>query len=266
MQQPLMEIRNIAKTYGEGEHAVVALEDISLTVQKGELIAVVGPSGCGKTTLLKIIAGLMGATKGEVVFQGKPIVAPPDELAVVFQDYANSLMPWMTVGENIALPLRRKLSKQERERKVETSAEAVGLGGFLNKYPWQLSGGMQQRAAIARALAYEPAVLLMDEPFASVDAQTRSSLEDLTLQIRREFDMSILFVTHDIDESVYMSDRLVVLTSRPTTVQKELSVPLPYPRDQIETKQLHEFAELRASVHSYLREGHALTQEEAEVD
>lgn len=253
-----MEIRKVAKTYGQGQEAVTALKEISMTLHTGELVSVVGPSGCGKTTLLKIMSGLMEASSGEVILQGERITAPPEQLAVVFQDYANSLMPWMTVQDNIALPLLRKYPKAERNARVVRSAEAVGLGDFLEKYPWQLSGGMQQRVAIARALAYEPAVLLMDEPFASVDAQTRASLEDLTLKLRSEFDMSIILVTHDIDESVYMADRLVVLTSRPTTVQKEIDVPLPHPRDQIETKHTSEFADLRALVQETLKAGHTL--------
>lgn len=254
-QERVMEIRGVAKTYGSGESEVTALRDITFDVNRGELVSVVGPSGCGKTTLLKIIAGLLDATSGEVVFEGKKITSPPDHMAVVFQDYSSSLMPWMSVGQNIALPLRRKKSRDERDKIVARSAESVGLSGFLDHYPWQLSGGMQQRVAIARALAYEPALLLMDEPFASVDAQTRSSLEDLTLALRQDSDIAILLVTHDIDEAVYMADRLVQLTPRPTVVERSIKVDLPHPRNQVTTKELSDFGRLRSEVHAALMNG-----------
>jgi NitT/TauT family transport system ATP-binding protein len=175
-------------------------------------------------------------------------------MAVVFQDYNRSLMPWMTVRNNVLLPLRhKKLSKQERTSLVESSLEAVGLTGFIDRYPWQLSGGMQQRVAIARALAYEPSILLMDEPFASVDAQTRGELEDLVLEVQRRSGITMLFVTHDIDESVYLSDRIVVLTHSPTEVKEVIPVGLPRPRDQIATKELPEFARLRAHVYRLIK-------------
>jgi NitT/TauT family transport system ATP-binding protein len=175
-------------------------------------------------------------------------------MALVFQEYSRSLMPWTSVRNNVLLPLRhRKLTRPERSRLVEEAVEAVGLTRFLERYPWELSGGMQQRVAIARALAYQPAILLMDEPFASVDAQTRADLEDLVLQVREEFDVTILFVTHDIDESVYLSDRVVVLTHAPTEVKEVVRVDLPAARDQIETKELAEFARLRAHVYRLIK-------------
>ena len=166
-------------------------------------------------------------------------------MALVFQEYSRSLFPWMTVRQNVAFPLRRKRRKSPL---VAETLVAVGLTDALDRYPWQLSGGMQQRVAIARALAYEPSILLMDEPFASVDAQTRADLEDLVLEVRRRYDITIVFVTHDIDESVYLSDRIVVLTNAPTTVREVLDVDLPQPRDQVATKELPEFAALRAHV------------------
>jgi NitT/TauT family transport system ATP-binding protein len=217
-------------------------------------VCVVGPSGCGKTTLLKCIAGLMRPTRGEVVLHGTPVTSPPEEMAVVFQEYNRSLMPWSTVRNNVLLPLRHKrLSKGERTKLVEEALEAVGLTPFIDHYPWQLSGGMQQRVAIARALAYQPSILLMDEPFASVDAQTRGDLEDLVLKVREDYRITILFVTHDIDESVYLSDRIVVLTHAPTEVKEIVSVDLPPARDQIETKELPEFAHLRAHVYRLIK-------------
>ena len=250
----MLEIRDVAKTYGSGSQVTHALRSISFSIAERELVCVVGPSGCGKTTLLKCIAGLMRPTRGEVVLHGKPVTAPPEEMAVVFQEYNRSLMPWSTVRNNVLLPLRhKKLAKDERTRLVEEALGAVGLTRFIDHYPWQLSGGMQQRVAIARALAYQPSILLMDEPFASVDAQTRGDLEDLVLRVRDQFGITILFVTHDIDESVYLSDRIVVLTHAPTVVKDVIGVELPSPRDQIATKELPEFAHRRAYVYRLIK-------------
>jgi NitT/TauT family transport system ATP-binding protein len=181
-------------------------------------------------------------------------------MGFVFQDYSRSLLPWLNVRDNVLLPLRHKgLERGERERLVEDSLRAVGLADVLDRYPWQLSGGMQQRVAIARALAYEPEILLMDEPFASVDAQTRAELEDLVLNLHGEFSVTIVFVTHDIDEAVYLGERVVVLTPAPSRVQEELEVDLPSPRDQVETKELPEFAQLRGHVYRSIRSRGALS-------
>lgn len=245
----MLEVRDLHKTYGSGPDATTALAGISFAVRKNELVSVVGPSGCGKTTLLRSMAGLLSPSRGDVVVLGEVVSGPPRGLALVFQDYSRSLYPWMSVQKNVDFPLRSLgLGKAERAERVSTSLASVGLAGFEEKFPWQLSGGMQQRVAIARALAFRPQVLLMDEPFASVDAQTRADLEDLILQVRHEYDVTIVFVTHDIDESVYLADRVVILTSRPTSVREELVVDLPRPRDQVATKELPEFAHLRSHV------------------
>jgi NitT/TauT family transport system ATP-binding protein len=250
----MLEIRDVGKTYGSGEKAIRALRRVTFTVSEGEFVCVVGPSGCGKTTLIKCIAGLMRPTNGEVILNGTSITAPPEEMAVVFQEYNRSLMPWMSVRNNVLLPLRHKpLAKAERTKLVEESLAAVDLTRFIDHYPWQLSGGMQQRVAIARALAYQPSILLMDEPFASVDAQTRGDLEDLVLKVHADFGMTILFVTHDIDESVYLSDRIVVLTNSPTEVKEIVAVELSTGRDQINTKELPDFAHLRAHVYRLIK-------------
>ncbi len=250
----MLEVRKLGKTYGTGAKATRAIADVSLTVADGEFVCVVGPSGCGKTTLLKCIAGLLRPSHGSVVLRGKEVTRPPEEMALVFQEYSRSLMPWMSVAGNVLLPLRhKKLARKERRRLVEESLEAVDLSTFSDRYPWQLSGGMQQRVAIARALAYQPAILLMDEPFASVDAQTRGDLEDLILRVREQYGITILFVTHDIDESVYLADRVVVLTHAPTEVKEIVGVQLPRPRDQIATKELPEFAQLRAHVYRLVK-------------
>jgi NitT/TauT family transport system ATP-binding protein len=246
----MLRIENLAKSYGDTQ----AIGDIGFEVSEREFVCVVGPSGCGKTTLLKCMSGLLAPTSGRVLLHDKPVTGPPEEMALVFQEYSRSLMPWMSVRNNVTLPLRHKrLDKAERSRLVEEAVDAVGLKGNLDRYPWQLSGGMQQRVAIARALAYQPQILLMDEPFASVDAQTRADLEDLILQVRERFDVTIVFVTHDIDESVYLSDRIVVLTPSPTSVKEILDVDLPRPRDQVETKELQEFARLRAHVYRLIK-------------
>ena len=233
----MLHVEHLKKSYG----TVEAIGDVSFDVSAGELVCVVGPSGCGKTTLLKCISGLLEPTAGTVRADGN--------LALVFQEYSRSLFPWMTVRQNVAFPLRRKkMDKREARALVEQSLASVGLEHTLNRYPWQLSGGMQQRVAIARALAFKPQILLMDEPFASVDAQTRADLEDLVLEVRRNYEVTIVFVTHDIDESVYLSDRIVVLGPSPTSVQEVLEVPLGQPRDQVQTKERPEFAQLRAHV------------------
>jgi NitT/TauT family transport system ATP-binding protein len=250
----MLEIKNLGKTYGSGANATHAVGNITFEIADGEFACVVGPSGCGKTTLLKCIAGLLEPTRGEVVLHGKRVTEPPEDMALVFQEYGRSLMPWTSVRNNVLLPLRhKKLSSGERSALVERAVESVGLTRFLDHYPWQLSGGMQQRVAIARALAYQPSILLMDEPFASVDAQVRGDLEDLVLRVRDEFGITILFVTHDIDESVYLADRVLVLTHSPTEVKEIVDVDLPRPRDQLATKELPEFTELRGHVHRLIK-------------
>ncbi|MHA6795585.1 ABC transporter ATP-binding protein [Pseudonocardia bannensis] len=246
----LVEVENLRKAYGSGPTAHLAIADISFEVGVGEFVCIVGPSGCGKTTLLRCLSGLMPPTSGFVKLHGTAIDRPPQEMGLVFQEYNRSLLPWMTVRRNVELPLKKKIRvAAERSRAVDDALAAVGLTGFGDRYPWQLSGGMQQRVAIARAMAYRPEILLMDEPFASLDAQTRIELEDLVLQVRHEFGVTVLFVTHDIDEAVYLADRIVVLSAPPCTVAEVLDVPLPTPRNQTATKALPEFAELRAHVY-----------------
>ncbi|MDX6397839.1 MAG: NitT/TauT family transport system ATP-binding protein [Gaiellaceae bacterium] len=244
-----LEVKQLSKTYGTNEHAVQAIRELTFDVQQGEFVCIVGPSGCGKTTLLKCLSGLLAPTAGAAFLEGKRIDGPSDGLALVFQEYSRSLLPWMTVRGNVVLPLlAQRLRKKERELRAAEALAAVGLSDFADRHPWQLSGGMQQRVAIARALAYKPSLLLMDEPFASVDAQTRADLEDLVLKVHADFGITVVFVTHDIDESVYLSDRIVVLTQRPTTVKEVVEVHLPRPRAQMATKELAEFTRLRGHV------------------
>ncbi|MFJ3668947.1 ABC transporter ATP-binding protein [Streptomyces sp. NPDC090106] len=231
-----------------GDHPV--LDGLTLTVPDGQLLCVVGPSGCGKSTLLRTVAGLLPAREGTVTVDGTPVTGVPDRLAVVFQDYGRSLYPWLTVRDNVALPLRRQgLGRTERRAEAERILDRVGLDGTARRHPWQLSGGMQQRVAIARALVCRPSLLLMDEPFGSLDAQTREDLEDLLLEVHRTDGTTIVFVTHDIDESVYLGDRVVVLSAGPGShVLLDLPVGLPGKREQIATRGLPEFVALRAEV------------------
>lgn len=254
MPETLLKVENLKKVYESSTGSVEAIGDISFEMSRGELVCIVGPSGCGKTTLLKCIAGLLAPTVGVIELDGKPVSGPPENMALVFQEYGRSLYPWLTVRGNVELPLKhKKLSKQERARLVDDALLAVGLDHAGNSYPWQLSGGMQQRVAIARAVAYGPEVLIMDEPFAAVDAQTRADLEDLVRQLHLERGMSILFVTHDIDESVYLGERVIVLSKSPTWVQEDLPIDLAPERDQITTRALPRFTELRTHVYEQIQ-------------
>lgn len=230
------------------------LGDITFHLVRGEFVSLVGPSGIGKTTLLRVLSGLMQPTSGSVLIHGRVATEPQREVAVVLQDYSRSLLAWATIADNVTLPLRSAgIPKKERNERAQEALDAVGLGGELKKYPWQLSGGMQQRVSIARALAYRPEILVMDEPFASVDAQTRFDLEDLILRLKKQYGITVLLVTHDIDEAVYLSDRVVVLAGRPAEVAETITVHLPSPRDQIETKALSEFASIRGHVLAEIR-------------
>ena len=250
-----LEVDRLHKAYGTGPGEVIAVADIGFAVEPGELLCIVGPSGCGKTTLLRCIAGLLAPTSGTVRVDGEVVVAPPPSLALVFQDYSRSLLPWMTVHGNVVLPLKaRRVPRAERDRRAAEALADVGLDGLGGRHPWQLSAGMQQRVAIARALAYGPSVLLLDEPFASVDAQTRAELQDLLLDVWQRSGVTVVFVTHDIDEAAYLADRIVVLTASPARVKEIVDVELPRPRDQITTRAEPGFATLRGRVFASVRE------------
>jgi NitT/TauT family transport system ATP-binding protein len=245
----MLDVRELTKTYD----GVAAVADLTFAVGEHEFVCIVGSSGCGKTTMLRCLSGLVEPTSGGVTLHGTRVDGPPRDMAYVFQDYSRSLLPWMTVAANVSFPLPYKgLSKAEVAAATAEALDAVGLGDRGDAYPWQLSGGMQQRVAIARALAYQPRILLMDEPFASVDAQTRADLEDLLLRIWRRYRITILFVTHDIDEAVYLSQRVLVL-HRPAHVHEVVEIDLPAERDQLSTKRLPGFGELRTRVLSSLR-------------
>ncbi|PXY31004.1 ABC transporter ATP-binding protein [Prauserella muralis] len=245
----MLEVNGLNHRYGSGESEHVAVRDLTFTVETGQLACIVGPSGCGKSTLLRCISGLIRPSDGEVRLHGDEVDGVPEDLAVVFQDYSRSLFPWLSVRQNVEFPLRwKKLSRAERRERAVEALEWVGLPGVGNKYPWQLSGGMQQRVSIARALARRPALLLMDEPFASVDAQTRFELEDLLRTVQVKHGSTILLVTHDIDESVYLGDRVLVLSKSPASIVADLPVELPAERDQIATRASSAFVSMRSEV------------------
>jgi NitT/TauT family transport system ATP-binding protein len=253
-QRARLSVQGVSKGYGSGSSRKSVVEDLSFDVRAGEFVCIVGPSGAGKTTLLKCLTGLHPVSSGRVLVDGEEISGPPARMAMVVQEYTRSLLPWLSVEKNVALPLKNlRLDKAQRRERVEGALAEVGLGDVGRSYPWQLSGGMQQRVAIARALAYRPEILVMDEPFASVDAQTRADLEDLMLRVRDDFGITVVLVTHDIDEAVYLSDRVVVLTKGPCTLDEIVAIDLPAPRDQIATKSQARFAELRAHVFSLIK-------------
>jgi NitT/TauT family transport system ATP-binding protein len=250
----VLSVRGLSKSYRTPDGDRLVLDGIDIEVRQGEFLCIVGPSGAGKTTLLRCMSGLLAPSRGAVFLDGQEITKPPTSLAVVFQDYSRSLMPWLSVEHNVMLPLRsRGMSTKERKDRARAALAAVGLSGNGRQYAWQLSGGMQQRVAIARALAYQPEALLMDEPFASVDAQTRAELEDLILGVRAEYGVTVVLVTHDIDESVYLGDKVVVLSRPPTSVRETITVDLGGERDQLITKSLPEFTTLRAHVLRLIR-------------
>jgi NitT/TauT family transport system ATP-binding protein len=248
---PLLEVQRLSKSYRQlnGE-STLAIEDLSFEVERGEFVSLVGPSGCGKTTLLMCIAGLNAPDAGGVIVNGIKVNGPPRNLVLVFQEYNRSLFAWKSVLGNVlfGLEARGKLSGDARER-ARRLIKLVGLDGFERHYPWELSGGMQQRVAIARALAYEPEILLMDEPFGSVDALTRLELEDTLLRIWEDLKTTILLVTHDIEEAIYLSDRINVLSRRPSTIMQRIDVGLLRPRNQLSTRADAKFMELRNEIY-----------------
>jgi NitT/TauT family transport system ATP-binding protein len=252
---PLLTVGGLRKSFA-GPPRVEVLADVGFSVGQGEFVSVVGPSGCGKTTLLLALAGLQPAETGEVTFAGAAVRdRTPEGMAIVFQDYSRSLLPWRTNLRNVLFGMHRATSQSKAEKTAQAMAllESVGLAGFENHYPWQLSGGMQQRVAIARGLASRSRLLLLDEPLASVDAQTRADLQDLLLGIARQYGQTCVLVTHDVEEAIYMGDRIVVLSRRPARVACEIVVGLPRPRDQIETRESPRFLEIRHEVLSLIR-------------
>jgi NitT/TauT family transport system ATP-binding protein len=228
-REPILEVRNLTKRFvtPQGEHT--ALSDVSFTTHRREFVCVIGPSGCGKSTLIRILAGLETQTSGEVRVKGKTVNGPGADRGMVFQGY--TLFPWLTVKKNVMFGLRMNgQGKAQAEREALQWLDLVGLEPFANAYPHQLSGGMKQRVAIARALANRPGILLMDEPFGALDAQTRAKMQAHLLDIWRNVDITIFFITHDLDEAIYLADRILVLKAHPGEVQELIEVPVPRPR------------------------------------
>ena len=229
----ILDVRNLTKVFSARGKETVALRDVSFTTHRREFLSVIGPSGCGKSTLVRILAGLEDQTSGEVLLDGKPVTGPGRDRGMVFQTY--TLFPWLTVKKNVMYGLEvNGAGKFEAESQALQWLDLVGLGKFADSYPYQLSGGMKQRVAIVRALANQPRILLMDEPFGALDAQTRSRMQAHLIEIWRKIDITVVFITHDLDEAVYLADRILVLKPHPGEVVELIEVPVPRPRPRPE--------------------------------
>jgi len=248
---PILEMRDIHLTLG-GQQII---HGINMNINVGEFVCVVGPSGCGKTTLLRLLAGLYEPSKGGVFYQGQKINGPRQDIAIVFQDYGKALLPWRTAAGNISLAFEaRSLPATGRRERIEELLDTVGLGGQGDKYPSQMSGGMQQRLQIARCLAMQPSVLLMDEPFGALDAMTRQGLQDEILALTARTGATSFFVTHDLEEAIYLGDRVIGLLPHPGRVGIALDVKLDRPRNQLLTREMPEFLHLRRQLFDFIKE------------
>ena len=261
----VLRVSGVHKRFAAAGGTTVALNGVDLDIEAGSFVSIIGPSGCGKSTLLQIMAGLATPTSGEVFYEQRRVQDPPPDVVYVFQQYTRSLFPWKTVERNVAFGLENKgtMSRAEIASRVRELIGLVKLSGFERHYPWQLSGGMQQRVAIARALACRPAVLLMDEPFSAVDALTRAGLQELLRSLWRELDLTVIFVTHDVDEGIYLSTRVVALSRAPAAIAIDMPIELPTPRDQIATRALPPYLEYRAHLLAQLFADEGLKSTEA---
>lgn len=251
-QPGALELDQVSVSFGDK----TVIETMNFSVRAGEFLCLVGPSGCGKTTLLRLLAGLMTPSKGEVRFNGKRIAEPSLERAIVFQDYGRALLPWRTVSGNIALAMEAlRVPREERASKVDALLKTTGLSHARDRFPNQLSGGMQQRVQIARCLAQKPKLMLMDEPFGALDAITRQSLQDEVLKLTREHGTTVVFITHDLEEAIYLGDRVIVLGANPGRILEEVDVGIAHPRNQLTTREDPRFLAHRHHLHGLL-EGH----------
>lgn len=251
----VISVRSLTRRFVAGARQNTAVSDVSLQVRQGEFLTLIGRSGSGKSTLLRMISGLLEPSEGEIELDGKLVAGPPPAVRYVFQNYGESLFPWQTARRNVAFGAAHSAVKEGRPDKVaDYYLELVGLSDAADRYPWELSGGMQQRLAIARALASRPRILLMDEPFGAVDALSRARLQDLILRLWEEFELTVILVTHDIDEAVFLSDRVVVLEPDGAGVRAEVPIQLPRPRDQLATREDPYFARHRRQLHGLVLE------------
>jgi NitT/TauT family transport system ATP-binding protein len=245
--RPIIQIENVNMTFHVNSRHLTVFEDLSYKIPERSFLSVIGPSGCGKSTLLRLISGLERPTKGYIIFNGREIDGPPKGMIYVFQQYTKSIFPWLTVLQNIEFGLtsQKKMARREAREKCLEYVHLVGLDGYEDYFPAQLSGGMQQRVAIARALICEPKVLLMDEPFSALDAMTRAILQELLLKIWETVPVTIIFVTHDVEEAIFLSSKIISLSRPPAIVKDEVTIDLAYPRDQIKTRGEERFMSIR---------------------
>jgi len=259
MQSPLLSIENVSFSVPVAQGKLTILQNISLNVRQGEFVSIIGGSGCGKTTLLRLIGGLNRPTEGRLMFDGAPIEQPSRRRAVVFQDYSKALLPWRTVTSNVQLALDTDPTPRDAATKkkiIGRLLEQVGLAEAADRFPRQLSGGMQQRLQIARCLALEPKMLLMDEPFGALDAMTRQTLQDEIAKLAKETGMTVIFITHDIEEAIYLGDRVCAMESRPGRISAVLDIDLKFPRDQLTTREDEQFLRYRHELFQYLPKKH----------
>jgi NitT/TauT family transport system ATP-binding protein len=250
LERPQIAFSNVTLALG----GKTIVEDISLDVKPGEFLCIIGASGCGKTTALRLAAGLYQPTGGTVTFDGKPMLAPRRDIAIVFQDYGKALLPWRTAAGNVSLALETSgVAASKRAARIDELLKKVGLPGHAGKYPAEMSGGMQQRLQIARCLAQEPKALLMDEPFGALDAMTRQGLQDEVLSLVRASDATVVFVTHDLEEAIYLGDRVIGLLPHPGRIGIELEIDLPRPRDQLTTRENPQFLALRRELFEFIK-------------
>ena len=230
MSETVLKVENVNRFYDDGEREVEALHDINFEMKRGEFVSIIGASGCGKTTLLRLIAGLDKANSGNILFNGEAVKVPNYKRGYIFQQH--NLFQWLTVEKNVAAGLKARHVYRENKEKIQNYIDLVGVTGFEKSYPHQLSGGMSQRVAIARALINEPELLVLDEPMGALDSFTRADIQDKLLEIRKEKNLTMLLVTHDVDEAIYMSDRIVIMTPRPGKISEIIDVNIPYPRNR----------------------------------
>lgn len=248
-----VQVQGAAMAFGEGAKGYVVFEDISFEVGTGEIFCIVGASGCGKTTLLRQIAGLQRPTSGSILFEGSSVLRPARERAMVFQDYGRALLPWRTVRANIQLGMATKtMNRSEIDERVDQLLTVTGLAAAAHRYPSELSGGMQQRVQIARCMAQKPRLLLMDEPFGALDAMTRQSLQDELMSLAARESITVIFITHDLEEAIYLGDRVLALGSNPGRILTTLDIGLERPRHQLGTREAAEFLEKRHLLHGLI--------------